>query len=96
MLAQYRHARANMGRPYFVRMVERARRLHERLSLHRDALVNPRSLSMVEEKLSHAQTRLRMRDEALIRWPLAIGEAVRGRYGRFGYGLKSFLQDLVL
>ena len=96
MLAQYRHARANMGRPYFARMVERTRRLHERLSLHRDALVDPRSLSMVAEKLSHAQTRLRMRDEALIRWPLAIGEAVRGRYGRFGYGLKSFLQDLVL
>jgi hypothetical protein len=37
-----------------------------------------------------------MRDRMLIRWPLAIGEAVRGRYSRFGYGFKSFLQDLVI
>jgi glycosyltransferase involved in cell wall biosynthesis len=96
MLAQYRHARANMTRPYFVRMVERTRRLHERLSAHRDALLCPDSLAMVEQKLLHAQTRLRMRDEVLVRWPLAIGEAVRGRYSRYGYGLRSFLQDLVL
>jgi glycosyltransferase involved in cell wall biosynthesis len=96
VLAQYRHARANMNRPYFVRMVARTRSLHERLLAHRDAVLHSISLSMVEEKLLHAQTRLRMRDEALIRWPLAIGEAVRGRYSRYGYGLKSFLQDLVL
>jgi len=96
MLAQYRHARTNMGRPYFEQLVERTRRLHERLSAHRGALLHRGSLSMVGEKLLHAETRLRMRDEALIRWPLAIGEAVRGRYSRFGYGLKSFFQDLVL
>jgi glycosyltransferase involved in cell wall biosynthesis len=96
MLAQYRHARANMGRPYFEQMVERTRSLHERLSSHGDALLHQDSLSMIEEKLLHALTRLRMRDDVLIRWPLAIGEAVRGRYSRYGYGLKSFLQDLVL
>ena len=43
--------------------------------------------------LRHAS---KSRDQTLIRWPLAIGEAVRGRYQRFGYGFKSFLQDLVL
>jgi glycosyltransferase involved in cell wall biosynthesis len=96
LAGQYRHARANMNHSYFVRMVERTRRLHQRLLEHSDALLRPECLSLVEEKLSHAQIRLRMRDRALIRWPLAIGEAVRGRYGRFGYGFKSFLQDLVL
>lgn len=96
LAAQYRQARDNMGRAYFVRMVERTRRLHERLSALASPLPNRSHLSMVEEKLLHAQTRLRMREQTLIRWPLAIGEAVRGRYGRFGYGFKSFLQDLVL
>jgi glycosyltransferase involved in cell wall biosynthesis len=96
LIAQYRHARANMGRPYFVRMVERTRRLHERLSLRGDALWRRNYLALVEEKLSHARTRVRMRDQTLIRWPLAIGEAIRGRYRRFGYGIKSFLQDVVL
>jgi glycosyltransferase involved in cell wall biosynthesis len=96
LLAQYRHARANMDRAYFVRMLERAQSLQGRLRTHADAIVDPRYHSLVSEKRSHAQTRLRMRDQTLIRWPLAIGEAFRGRYGRFGYGFKSFLQDLVL
>jgi glycosyltransferase involved in cell wall biosynthesis len=95
-MAQYRYARSNMGRAYFVRMVERTRQLQERLLALGDALIQPNDLSLVEEKLLHAHARLRMRDQTLIRWPLAIGEAVRGRYGRFGYGFKSFLQDLVL
>jgi glycosyltransferase involved in cell wall biosynthesis len=96
VLAQYRYARTNMNRPYFVRMVERTRQLHDRLSQYRHALRDVRSLSLVEDKLLHAQARLKMRDRVLIRWPLAIGEAVRGRYRRYGYGMKSFLQDLVL
>ena len=85
-----------MGRSYFAQMIERTRGLHERLAAKPEEFLRAEYLSMVEEKMSHAQARLRMRDQALIRWPLAIGEAVRGRYGRFGYGFKSFLQDLVL
>jgi hypothetical protein len=96
LFAQYRYAQANMDRPYFVRMLERTQSLQERLQTNADAVVQQRYHSLVSEKRSHAQIRLRMRDQALIRWPLAIGEAVRGRYGRFGYGFKSFLQDLVL
>jgi glycosyltransferase involved in cell wall biosynthesis len=96
LFAQYRYARANMDRDYFVRMLERTQSLQERLQTNADAVVHPRYHSLVSEKRSHAQTRLRMRDQVLIRWPLAIGEAFRGRYGRFGYGFKSFLQDLVL
>ena len=93
---RFEHARRRMGRAYFARMVERTGHLHEWLAEHRQALSRPEFLTMVEEKLSHARTRLRMRDQVLIRWPLAIGEAVRGRYGRYGYGIRSFLQDLVL
>jgi Glycosyl transferase family 2 len=96
LTAQFRQARAKMGRPYFVRMVSRTRSLHERLAVHRDLLARRKHLSMVAEKLAHANARLRMRDKTLIRWPLVIGEAVRGRYRRFGYGIKSLLQDLVL
>jgi len=96
LITQFRHARNSMDRAHFVRMVERTRRLRERLTAAGDALRETKRLSLVEEKLSHAQARLRMRDQTLIRWPLAFGEAVRGRYGRFGYGFKSFLQDLVL
>jgi glycosyltransferase involved in cell wall biosynthesis len=96
LMSQYRHARSKMGRSYFTQMVARTRLLHERLRTHSDALLNPDYLALVEEKLEHAQARLRMRNQTLIRWPLAIGEAVRGRYNRFGYGFKSFLQDLVL
>jgi glycosyltransferase involved in cell wall biosynthesis len=95
LFAQYRYARANMDRGYFVRMLERTQCLQDRLQTAADAVVHARYHSLVCEKRSHAQTRLRMRDQALIRWPLAIGEAFRGRYGRFGYGFKSFLQDLV-
>jgi hypothetical protein len=96
LFAQYRYARANMDRSYFVRMLERTQCLEERLRTAAEAVVHPGYHSLVSEKRSHAQTRLRMRDQALIRWPLAFGEAFRGRYGRFGYGFKSFLQDLVL
>jgi len=70
--------------------------LQERLRADADAVLHVRYHSLVSEKRSHAQARLRMRDQTLIRWPLAIGEAFRGRYGRFGYGFRSFLQDLVL
>ena len=96
LFSQYRYAHANMDRAYFVRMLERTQCLQDRLQNTADAVLHPRYHSLVSEKRSHAQTRLRMRDQALIRWPLAIGEAFRGRYGRFGYGFKSFLQDLVL
>jgi len=96
LLSQYRHARANMDRAYFVRLLERARSLQERLRADAEAVLHAKYHYLVSEKRSHAQARLRMRDQTLIRWPLAIGEAFRGRYGRFGYGFKSFLQDLVL
>jgi glycosyltransferase involved in cell wall biosynthesis len=96
LLAQYRYARANMDRAYFVRMLERTQSLQERLRANAGAVLHPKYHALVSEKRSHAQARLRMRDQTLIRWPLAFGEAFRGRYGRFGYGLKSFLQDLVL
>jgi glycosyltransferase involved in cell wall biosynthesis len=96
LIAQYHRARLHMRRDYFVQMAERTARLHERLSDQAEQLREPAYLPLVVEKLAHAETRVRMRDRTLIRWPLAIGEAVRGRYGRFGYGLKSFLQDLVL
>jgi glycosyltransferase involved in cell wall biosynthesis len=96
LFAQFRYARDQMGRDYFLRMAERTSRLHERLSLHADLLRHSACLPMVAEKFVHAQARVKMRDQTLIRWPLAIGEAVRGRYQRFGYGFKSFLQDLVL
>jgi len=95
LLAQYQKARRDLGRSYFVRMVERTASLHERLSSIVGSC-DPAKVSIVQEKLAHARVRSRMRDRLLTRWPLAIGEAVRGRYSRFGYGLKSFLQDLVL
>ncbi len=93
---QYHHARANMGRSYFVRMAQRTARLREHLGNHRDVLLKPGYLSLVDEKLAHVDARVRMRERKLLRWPLALGEAVRGRYRRFGYGIKGFLQDLVL
>jgi glycosyltransferase involved in cell wall biosynthesis len=96
LLSQFRHARANMDRAYFVRLLERTQSLQERLRANADAVLHAKYHSLVSEKRSHAQARLRMRDQTLIRWPLAIGEAFRGRYGRFGYGFRSFLQDLVL
>lgn len=95
LLAQYRKARRDLGRAYFDRMVKRTESLQQRLSSI-GGLCNAAYLAMVDEKLSHARVRSQMRDRPLTRWPLAIGEAVRGRYTRFGYGFKSFVQDLVL
>ena len=96
LVAQYRHARDKMGRDYFVQMVERAERLCERLSSAPTAVRKRRYLRMASEKLVHAHARVQMRDGNLTRWKLAAGEAIRGRYGRFGYGFKSLLQDLFL
>lgn len=96
LMAQYRYARTTMDHNYFARMVERTTQLGARLRASAGALSDQSCLCLVDEKLSHVKTRLRMREKTLVRWPLAIGEAFRGRYGRFGYGFKSFLQDLVL
>lgn len=95
LIAQYQYARAKMDRAYFLRMADCARDLSERLS-DSEALLDSRYLSLVQAKLSHARTRIELRERIGRRWPLAIGEAARGRYGKFGYGFKSFLQDLFI
>ena len=63
LFAQYRYARANMNRAYFVRMLQRTQCLQDRLQTAADANVPASYHSLVREKRSHAQTRLRMRDQ---------------------------------
>lgn len=95
ILAQARYAREKMQTPYFQAMVRRADALCDHLAtLH--SLVHPAALRQTQQKQAHAHARLAMRQARLTCWPLAFHELIRNRYTKFGYGFKSFVQDLFL
>ncbi len=96
LLAQYRHARSRMDAAYFARMLDRTEQLGKWLVAHQHLLVDSEYLQMIAEKRAHMATRCYVRARRPLRWPLALAEALRGRYHRFGYGIRSLVQDLVL
>jgi glycosyltransferase involved in cell wall biosynthesis len=53
-------------------------------------------MALIDAKIRHMQARDAMRGGFFQRLPVILQEAVRGHYGRFGYGLKSVAQDLFL
>ncbi len=96
LLAQARYAKQKMQTPYFEAMVRRADALCHRLSQIPSDALRPGALTLAQQKQSHALKRLAIRQSPLLRSPKAIGELFAGNYARFGYGVKSFAQDLFL
>jgi glycosyltransferase involved in cell wall biosynthesis len=57
---------------------------------------SPDALRVIDEKIAHARARDALPAAWLARWPVVARELLRGRYHRYGYGLRSVAQDLFL
>lgn len=93
-LSQYRVA-ARMGRERFNNELSAHRALLERLAGQSEWPVAEEKLTLLREKIRFLEDRVRMRDR-LFRSPLVLRNVWRKSYGRFAYGWKSVLQDLLI
>jgi glycosyltransferase involved in cell wall biosynthesis len=96
LITQFAHARARMNADYFRDMVLRSQTLLDRLETLGDTVREPASVAMARRRLEHVQRRARLRQSAWRRGPGALREWLRGDYGRFAYGWRSLMQDLLL
>ena len=96
LFSQVLHARRHMGHDYFERKVRRSEEALERLQTSPLPLHGPGVRDRFVAQLDHARARLRLRGQTLRRPLTAIRELRCGNYRRFGYGWKSFMQDLLL
>lgn len=88
---QLEHGRKRMNRDYFLKQVQKAEALLQRLT---EQNVPPARLDRLHTRLAHLQRRVHLRDSG-VRRPLAVAsEWLGGHYQRFGYGWKSAAQDL--
>ncbi len=76
------------------RRAARARALCERLAAERSPAVEP-LLQKANERLRHELARAALPGGRLARIRPVLGELVKGRYARFGYGVRGALRDLL-
>ena len=96
ILQQMAYARAKMGQAYFELQTRRADKLVEHLTQLGPAVRDPALILSARKKLLHQQRRALLRSALWRRLPGAMREWACGDYDRFGYGWKSFAQDLLL
>ena len=90
--AKVRRAIAPRGAKYRER-VERAEYLLARLR-QLEPSIAPGAIEKAQGKLAHQQFRAELPANRLVRWVPVIGEALTGRYARYGRGAQYVLQDL--
>lgn len=76
------------------RRAARARVLCDRLAAESSPAIAP-LLRKANEKLSHESARAALPEGRLARVRPVLGELVRGRYARFGYGVRGAIRDLL-
>lgn len=76
------------------RRAARARVLCERLAAERSTAIEP-LLQKADERLNHELARAALPEGRLARVRPVLGELVRGRYARFGYGVRGAIRDLL-
>lgn len=72
------------------------RAAHDRLDAYRSRLRDAGILAALEEKAAHFQVRTQVRGRRAGRWPLVLGQWLRGHYGRYSSGWKSLARDLLV
>lgn len=100
LIDQLRQARQQLERGAFAQDVAFFELAHARLSSPSNEVAAPSlldgALRVIEEKIAHARVREAMPASFVARVPVVARELFRGRYRRYGYGLKSAAQDLWL
>jgi glycosyltransferase involved in cell wall biosynthesis len=75
----------------YQREVSRFTELRDRVS----GKAPPQRLRMIEQKLALMRARLRMRRSRLARYPLIVGQLLRGRYHAYANGFRTVATDLL-
>lgn len=92
---QASHGRARDTRRQFMRRVEaRLAKVAEQLEQHGVDAAAPRAQAL-QDRLRHSRIRAHLPDRVFARARAVGVEALRGGYGRYGFGLRSIVADLL-
>jgi glycosyltransferase involved in cell wall biosynthesis len=96
--AQYAQAKVQVEERAFAYAGAFFREARSRLANADDGTGRPSRelLALIDAKIEHSDRRDLMSGRLLGRLPDIMGEAIRGRYGRYSYGWKSVAQDIFL
>ncbi|MDW8262939.1 MAG: glycosyltransferase family 2 protein [Phycisphaerales bacterium] len=92
---RYVEARRAVDERYHLRVAEMADSLKRRL-LEQGVPASDQRILLVEAKATFARQRAAMRRSILKRYPLLIGQLLRGRYHQFGQGWRSAAMDALV